>query len=178
MVMVERVYTLGHSNRSLKEFINIIQHYSIQILFDVRRFPSSRFSPHFSYNNLLKTLEKLNIDYVWIKELGGFRKFGKDVEDIGIGRSIKSEGFRAYATYLATNNGSKRALAKLASIAEQKTTVIMCRERFPWRCHRRFISDYLFSREFQVIHIIDVGREIKHKLPRYACLHDGEVFYL
>ncbi|MCL7383656.1 MAG: DUF488 family protein [Thaumarchaeota archaeon] len=178
MDMVVHVYTLGHSNRDLKEFINIIQDYSIQILFDVRRFPSSRFSPHFSYDNLLKTLRKLSIDYVWIKELGGFRKFGEDVEDIGIGKSIKSEGFRAYATYLAINNGAKQALVKLASIAEQKTTVIMCRERFPWRCHRRFISDYLFSRGFQVIHILEVGREIKHKLPRYACLHDGEVVYL
>jgi len=176
--MVEQIYTLGHSNRGLEEFIDIIQHYSIQILLDVRRFPSSRLSPHFSYDNLLKTLRELNIDYVWIKELGGFRKFGEDVEDIGICRSIKSEGFRAYATYLATNNGAKQALAKLASIAEQKITVIMCRERFPWRCHRRFISDYLFSREFQVIHIIDVGREIIHKLPRYACLCDGEVVYL
>lgn len=176
--MVEYVYTLGHSNRSLEEFTKILQNYSIQILLDVRRFPSSRFLQHFSYSNLVKTLAEIKVDYLWIEGLGGFRKFGKDIEDIGMGKSIKSEGFRAYATYLATNSIAREALGKLASIARQKITIIMCRERYPWRCHRRFISDYLFSRDFQVIHILDLGKELKHKLPRYVCLRNDEVVYL
>ncbi|MEM2111100.1 MAG: DUF488 family protein [Candidatus Bathyarchaeia archaeon] len=47
-----RIYTLGHSTRSLEEFIEILKAFSIEMIFDVRRFPGSRKFPHFSKENL------------------------------------------------------------------------------------------------------------------------------
>lgn len=175
---VKRVYTIGHSNRGLEEFLTIIRRHGIQVIYDVRSFPTSRIVPHFSKLELSESLREMGVGYVWDGRLGGFRRFGRDVEDYGLATCFKSEGFRAYATYLVMSDEARRAGEELAAVAEKYLTAIMCRERIPWRCHRKILSDLMLAKGFQVIHLIDEGWAVEHKPSKCAEIRDGRLTYV
>ena len=135
---MKRIYTLGTDRRSEEDFIEILFAYDIKSLIDVRSFPKSRI-PLFTRENLKNILDREGIAYHFLgKELGGFRKGG-------------------YVPYLVTDDFVK-GLELLESIAETKTSVIVCAERFPWKCHRKWISRELHKRGWQVEHILDKGK--------------------
>ncbi|RLI70807.1 DUF488 domain-containing protein [Archaeoglobales archaeon] len=166
-----QIYTIGHSNRTLKDFINLLLKHEIEAIVDVRRFPTSKFE-HFKAENLKSTLESHNIEYFWIKELGGYRRqILKDSPNI----AIKSEGFKNYADYMLTKE-FKNAANILIEIAKKYKTAIMCAEKLYWRCHRKFISDYLILKGFVVKHIID-DRILVHKLSKYARIVNNMIIY-
>lgn len=160
------LFTIGHSNRSLEDFMEILRKYNVEILIDVRRWPKSSRYPHFNKENLKKALEQSGIEYLWKEQLGGYRKIGKDVEDIDIGKCFKSEGFRAYAIYILANERVMEALEDIRRI--NKIKVIMCSEKFPWNCHRKIISDWFLARGDEVVHLIEKESTIKHKLTTCA----------
>ncbi|ACP49603.1 protein of unknown function DUF1130 [Sulfolobus islandicus Y.N.15.51] len=160
------LFTIGHSNRSLEDFMEILRKYNVEILIDVRRWPKSSRYPHFNKENLKKALEQSGIEYLWKEQLGGYRKIGKDVEDIDIGKCFKSEGFRAYAIYILTNERVMEALEDIRRI--NKIKMIMCSEKFPWNCHRKIISDWFLTRGDEVVHLIEKESTIKHKLTTCA----------
>ncbi|MCD6563876.1 MAG: DUF488 domain-containing protein [Thermoproteales archaeon] len=144
------IYTIGHSNRDLYEFIRILKHYKIEIVVDVRRWPSSKKFPHFNEENLKKELEKFDVKYFWLGDLlGGYRKEG-------------------YEKYMSSENYNKGIL-KLEELIKENKIVIMCGEKLWFRCHRRYISDTLVERGYKVIHIIERNRTQEHKLrkPNY-----------
>jgi len=175
---MKTVYTIGHSNRSLEEFVKLLKSERVRLVYDVRSFPTSRIAPHFTRHTLSNALSRAGLKYIWDRRLGGYRKFGKDVEDFGIARCFKSEGFRTYATYIVRSSEARRACEELASIAEKITTAIMCKERIPWRCHRKILSDFMVSRGFQVVHIIDENWKAVHKLTKCARIVDGKLTYV
>ena len=74
--MVLKIYTLGTSNRSIKEFLEILKSYQIQIVIDVRRWPTSKWFEHFKKENLEKILSENNIEYLHFEKLGGYRTGG------------------------------------------------------------------------------------------------------
>ncbi len=129
------IFTLGTSNRSQKEFLEILKEYKIEAVVDVRHFPTSRLFPHFKKENLERFLREQKIDYIHIEKLGGFREGG-------------------YENYMKTKE-FKEGLERLIEIAKKKKTAILCAERFPWKCHRAFISQELEKRNFKIIHIIE-----------------------
>lgn len=132
------IYTIGSSKRSEEEFIEILRAYDIEILVDVRSFPRSKLE-HFIKENLSGFLEEGGINYIYLgRELGGFRKGG-------------------YESYTRTEDFN-RGIMKLEEVASRGRTVFMCAERFPWKCHRRFISRELNRRGWKVIHIIEKDR--------------------
>jgi uncharacterized protein (DUF488 family) len=132
------IYTLGTSNRTLEEFLEILNEYQIELVADVRHFPTSRFFPHFKKENLEIFLNSKKIDYLHFESLGGYRKGGYE-------NYMKGKEF-------------KEGIEKLSKIANSKKTLIICAERFPWKCHRAFISRELEMRNFKIIHIIEKGR--------------------
>jgi len=176
--LIRIVYTIGHSSRSLDEFLTILKQYSIQRVIDVRRWPTSTRSRHFSREVLEEALRREGIDYVWIPELGGYRKFGVDVPPIeNYATCFESEGFRAYAAYITLRQDVKQYLRRLEELVSEKLSALMCSERLFVRCHRKILSVYLVARGFKVIHIIDLGRTQEHKLSRCARIVDGELRY-
>jgi len=143
-----RVYTLGHSNRTLDEFINILLKYKIRIVVDVRRFPTSRRYPHFSRESLEGVLNNLGIKYVWLGDLlGGFRSGG-------------------YESYMKTEEFKRgfKELIKIIKGCSQGYVAILCKEKLWFKCHRRFISNELAKYGIEVVHIIDQERTYKHKV--------------
>lgn len=172
-----KLFTLGHSNRSLEEFISLLESHHTEIIVDVRAFPVSTRYLHFHKKNLEASLNEKNIAYLWWgKELGGFRKdadgLGKDSPNQG----WEKGGFRNYADYMLSE-AFKIAAAKLTELAAAKIVACMCAEKFYWRCHRRLISDYLVSQGHEVLHILDKNKVIPHKLTSFAKIEDGKLTY-
>ena len=137
------IYSLGTSSREPEEFIRVLRTYGIEVVVDVRRFPTSRYE-HFRKEDLRALLELEGIDYVYMgRELGGYRDGG-------------------YETYMETEIFD-RALSILEGIGKKRVTALLCAERLPWRCHRRFIGSALRRRGWDVIHIVDEGRTWRPK---------------
>lgn len=135
---MKKIYTLGTDRRTEEDFVEILLAYNIQSLIDVRSFPRSRI-PIYIKKNLENLLIQEGIDYHYLgKELGGFRKGG-------------------YVSYIITDEFIK-GIELLESIAEQKNSVIVCAEKLPWKCHRRWIARELQKRGWIVEHIIDKGK--------------------
>lgn len=159
------VYTIGHSSRTIREFISLLKEYGVSTVIDVRRWPRSRNNPQYSIESLAGSLEMEGISYYWIPELGGYRKAGRDVDESLVGSCYASKGFNAYEAYVRNVETARKALSIVERHARSETVALMCSERMPWRCHRKILSTILTERCFEVIHIIDPGQEVKHK-PR------------
>ena len=72
------LYTIGHSTRTIEEFLELLFSFNIKILADIRRLPGSRKYPQFDQDALKKLLEENGIQYVYIENLGGRRPAKKD----------------------------------------------------------------------------------------------------
>ena len=139
----KKIFTLGTSNRNFQEFTDILNHYGIQEVIDVRRFPTSKLEC-FKRENFERELKELGFSYIWMgEELGGYR----------------SPNYQAYVS----SEEFKEGLRKLIRRALIKRVAIVCAEAFPWRCHRRFISTALTNKGWQVIHILGIAKEWKPK---------------
>ncbi len=167
------LYTIGHSTRSLDEFIAVLKAHSIQTLVDIRSFPMSRRLPHFNRESLDKTLPDAGVRYVWIKELGGRRK---KIRDDSPNLALRSDSFRNYADYMLTDDFHP-GIAELIKLAEHSRTAYMCAERVYFRCHRMMVSDWLVAHGHEVFHIDGTGPVRKHELMAEARLIAGEVIY-
>lgn len=155
------IYTIGHSNRSIDEFVELLKINKIEVLCDIRSFPSSKKWAQFNQDALRKTLASNSIDYVWLGDkLGGFRKKAEGAE---LHIAISSEGFRAYVAHLLSPSG-QAGIEELIKIASKKLTACMCAEKLPFKCHRWFLSDFLILKGFKVVHVIDAKSTSEHKL--------------
>jgi len=153
----ELIYTLGTSTRAVDEFIDLLSSHDVEVVVDVRRFPTSRFK-HFCREELEKLLPEVRIGYVYMgEELGGYRRGG-------------------YQNF-TTSSQFKAGISKLEEIAHQKRVAIMCAERFPWRCHRRFIALELAERGWRVSHIIDKATDNVARCSMRERLPEAEVSF-
>jgi len=141
----EVIYTLGTSDRTPEEFLGLLESLGVEAVVDVRRFPTSRFD-HFKRDELSRLLQVRGLSYIYLgQELGGYRS-------------------RGYQAYLETEE-FKHGLKRVEELARGRMVVILCAERLPWRCHRRFIGRELERDGFRVDHIID---EKRRWVPRYV----------
>jgi len=166
------IYTIGHSNHSLDEFIGILQSFDIKTLTDVRRLPGSRKFPYFNKENLKSSLNKFGINYIHMEDLGGRRKMRKDSKN----NRWHNESFRGYADYMETDD-FEAAVTELESLALKQPTAYMCSEAVWWSCHRSLISDYLKAKGWTVLHIMAAGKVQEHPYTSPAIVSKGHVSY-
>jgi len=170
-----RLLTVGHSNRSLEEFLSLLKAVGVRAVADVRRYPSSRKFPHFNQDALRQRLDAEGIRYAWFEDLGGRRHGGTDANSPNAG--LESPGFRNYADHMLTD-GFHAAAEHLLSLAAEAPTAILCAEKFYWKCHRRLLSDYLVAQGAEVEHILERGRLRAHALTQGAVVRkDANVVY-
>jgi uncharacterized protein (DUF488 family) len=167
---LKRIYTIGHSTRSLEEFTALLEQHGIARLADIRRYPGSRRYPHFSGESLQRTLPERGIAYEHFDSLGGRRKPSSDSEN----GAWKNDQFRGYADHMATAE-FRAAVDRL--LADERSTAVMCAEAVPWRCHRNLLSDDLVRRGIEVIHIVGAGSAHPHALSDMARLKSDRVTY-
>lgn len=166
------VLTIGHSTRTIEEFISILQTHGVQLLVDVRSIPKSRRVPQFNSDALAASLRKKGIEYAHLATLGGLRHARKD----SINTGWRNASFRGYADYMATQ-GFHEGLDRLLQLAKTKRTAIMCAEAVPWRCHRSLIGDALLVRGVQVEDIMSATSSRPHELTSFAQVQDKTITY-
>jgi uncharacterized protein (DUF488 family) len=162
--------TVGHSTRTIEEFLELLESHGVEVLADIRTVPKSRANPQFWGDALAKSLAKAGIGYRWMKALGGLRHPRKDSPNTG----WRNTNFRGYADYMQTAEFEK-ALAELMAIAGR--VVIMCAEAVPWRCHRSLVADALTIRGVEVWHLMAVGKKHRHQLTPFAKVEGTRLLY-
>ena len=169
-----QLFTVGHSNHSAEKFLQLLLQHEIEVLVDIRRFPSSRAFPYFNQDELSAALNANGIQYEWITKLGGRRPKVKGFESPNYGLHIDS--FRNYADYMLTEE-FQDGMTQLAAIAAVKRTAIMCSESVFWRCHRRLVSDFVVANGGSVQHIFPDGRGKPHSMTEGASVDNGVLTY-
>jgi len=163
---------MGHSTRSIDEFIRILRAHGIQRLVDVRTIPKSRYNPQFDRENLPASLEAAGISYRHMPGLGGLRRAKAD----SVNRGWRNASFRGYADYMQTAEFRDR-LQDLMDFSRSQATAIMCSEAVPWRCHRSLIADALVARGIPVLEIRSEREARSHVMTPFAHVQGIEVTY-
>ena len=166
------IWTVGHSTRTIEEFIDILRRNQIEILVDVRHFAGSRRFPHFNKVALHGALATAGIRYEHLVELGGRRPIHRDSHNV----AWRNASFRAYADYMETQPFWD-GIDHLLKIALVGRTAIMCSEAVWWRCHRSMIADFLKAMGVQVLHILSAKKIQQHPYTSAAQLVDGRLSY-
>jgi uncharacterized protein (DUF488 family) len=166
------VLTVGHSNRTLEQFLALLRAHEVERVVDVRTIPRSRRNPQFNREELAKQLRRTRTGYVHLRELGGLRHAQKD----SVNQGWKKASFRGFADYMATKE-FERGLTRLMKLAEDKHSAAMCAEAVPWRCHRSLIADALLARGVRVEHITSGKHTRVHTLTPFARVHRGKITY-
>jgi uncharacterized protein (DUF488 family) len=166
------IWTAGHSTRTIREFLDVLDAHHVEALVDVRRFPGSRRLPQFGSAELDRALTSAGVAYRWLPALGGRRKASSDSPNTG----WRNESFRGYADHIASEEFAE-GLAELLMIAGGLRTTVMCAELLWWRCHRRLIADVFLTQGHDVLHIRDASPAERHKLMEPARLVDGQLTY-
>lgn len=168
------LFTIGHSTREITELIELLQESVVTQLVDIRTVPKSRHNPQFGQEELEKSLDLANIDYIYMKSLGGLRPEVKPSTN----GAWRNASFRNYADYMQTDE-FKSGIEELVKLSQQKTTAIMCAEAVPWRCHRSLVADALIARGVPVCEIIGKDRDSirPHRMTPFAVVDGTRVTY-
>jgi uncharacterized protein (DUF488 family) len=169
---VSKIWTIGHSTRTIDDFLSLLLANDIEAVADVRSYPGSRRYPHFNVEYLSEYLTQREIDYVPMKKLGGRRKTSADSPNT-VWRSM---AFRGYADYMETD-GFREGIDEVLELARRRRTALMCAEAVWWRCHRSLISDYLKASGITVEHIMDGKKNVIHPYTAAARIVDGNLLY-
>jgi len=166
------IYTIGHSTRSLDDFLALLRARRIAQLADVRTVPKSRRHPHFGGEALARSLPEAKVAYRHFAALGGLRKPRKDSRNT----AWRHESFRGYADHMETP-AFQQALDDLIGWSGAAPTVVMCAEAVWWQCHRQLIADALVARAVEVRHVMSAGSAPLHALTAFARTDNGRVTY-
>ena len=166
------IWTIGHSTRSIEDFLTVLGAHRIETVVDVRRFPGSRRLPQFGSSALELALAGQGVGYRWIGALGGRRQ----PDPASPNDAWRNAAFRAYADHMATEEFAI-GLFELEMIASAAATAIMCAEVLWWRCHRRLVADALTSLGYEVRHIRDENEAEVHAIAPPGAIVDGALTY-
>ena len=162
------ILTVGHSNRTIEDFLDLLDAHQVRQIVDVRTIPKSRHNPQFGHEELDAALAARGIRYVHLPALGGLRHPRKD----SINTAWRNSSFRGYADYMQTAAFAD-GIDNLIELAGEHRTAIMCAEAVPWRCHRSLIGDALLARGIEVEDIFSAASRKPHTYTPFAKV-DGE----
>jgi uncharacterized protein (DUF488 family) len=107
-------FTIGHSNRSLDEFFELLRGADIGLVADIRRAPMSRANPQFNKDTLADALAAFDISYEHMAALGGLRGKSRSVpRDVnGFWTNESFHNFADYALSTQFHEGLEHLLAE------------------------------------------------------------------
>ena len=168
-----RIWTIGHSTRTIDVFISLLQQHGIKLLADVRSLPGSNRYPQFNKEALASSLGKSEIKYQHFPELGGRRKAKPDSKNT----AWRNASFRGYADYMETDDFHQGIKRFLDLAANTGPAAIMCAEAVWWRCHRGLVADHLKAHGIEVLHIVDKNKVEAHPYTSAARIVNGALSY-
>jgi uncharacterized protein (DUF488 family) len=167
-----KIFTIGHSTRTLDEFVDLLEAYGVTLVVDVRSVLRSRHNPQFNKETLPDSLKLAGVKYVHMPDIGGLRRPKPD----SVNTAWENKSFRGYADYMQPKEFTEHLL-NLIALARENTVAVMCAEALPWRCHRSLISDALVVRQIKVEHILTRNNVIKHRLSEWAHVEGTKITY-
>jgi uncharacterized protein (DUF488 family) len=167
-----RLYSIGHSTRTLDELVDLLRASDVAIVADIRTIPRSRHNPQFNGEALRSALPRRRLRYADLATLGGLRRARQDSANTG----WRNASFRGFADYMLTDD-FEAGLAELRTLTAAGTVSLMCAEAVPWRCHRSLVADALTVRGAHVEHITGPGRPRPHRLTPFARVDGTRVIY-
>ncbi len=169
---VPLVCTIGHSNRTLDAFIDLLRANDVARVIDVRTIPRSRHNPQFNLDSLPQSLHAVGMAYEQRAGLGGLRHALKTSTNTG----WRNASFRGYADYMQTDEFAEN-VDEVITIARSERCALMCAEAVPWRCHRSLIADALLVRGVRVEDIIGPNGRKPHALTPFAHVDGLHITY-
>ena len=169
------VYTIGHSTRSIAEFVDLLRQGQVDLVVDIRSTPRSRTNPQFNLDALPKSLSVWQIGHTRIAELGGRRTKSKVVPP-EVNGFWTNQSFHNYADY-ALSGEFRVGLSHLTELSRERRCAIMCSEAVWWRCHRRFVADYLLHDGRDVFHLMGAARVDVATMTPTACADGASLVY-
>lgn len=169
--MTGNFFTIGHSNRTFEEFLELLQASEIDLVVDVRKLPGSDRYPQFNADELASALSENSIDFRRAEQLTGRRPVSKDVR-FEVNGWWQNRSFHNYADH-ALSEEFAEGLAELCEWGNSHRVAIMCSEAVWWRCHRRIIADHLLANDEPVRHILGPRNIDEAKLSEGAQIGDG-----
>ncbi len=168
--------TIGHSTRSINEFIGLLTASEVGVVVDVRTVPRSRTNSQYNLEALPKSLSEFQIAYEHIAELGGLRPRQHDIAS-SINGFWENQSFHNYADY-AMSDAFRSGLVRLRELGSKRRSAVMCAEAVWWRCHRRIITDHLLAAGEKVFHILGSAKIVPASLTKAAKRQpDGMIIY-
>ena len=169
------LFTVGHSTRTIEQFVDLLRCGRVDLLVDIRSTPRSRTNPQYNLDTLPDTLSAYQIGHLRIDELGGRRKKSQAVPP-ELNAFWTNQSFHNYADY-ALSEPFREGLAQLRELATDRRCAVMCSEAVWWRCHRRFVADYLLSEGREVFHLMGSERVEPAKInPAARKVEEGLVY--
>ena len=166
------IFTIGHSTRSVEDFLQLLKECNISQVVDIRTIPRSRHNPQYNIEALPHTLSQAGISYRHMAGLGGLRHAHRDSPNPG----WRNASFRGFADYMQTAE-FKENVQVLIDLAGKEIITLMCAEAVPWRCHRSLIADALLIRGMKVEHILNHRSRRTHLLTPWAQVTGDEIIY-
>jgi uncharacterized protein (DUF488 family) len=150
------IYTVGHSNHEIEDFLALLDRHAVELLIDVRSSPYSRYVPQANRESLARSLEAAGITYCWMGDrLGG-----------------KPQGVVADHDRLRVSSSFEQGITALLAQAAERRTAIMCSEGDHRHCHRyTLITPVLLDLDTRVLHIQPDGSLVdEEEQPRQLAL--------
>ena len=169
------VFTIGHSTRTIPEFVDLLRHGPVELVIDIRTIPRSRRNPQYNEDALGAELQPYQLSYARIAALGGLRGRSPDVPP-EVNAFWENKSFHNYADY-ALSDTFGAGLAELFELSGERRCAIMCAEAVWWRCHRRIVADYLLARGRTVCHLLGTDRVEPARLTQGAVPAAGRITY-
>ena len=153
--MQKTLYSVGHSNQTLEEFLALIMVYGINCIVDVRSVPASKYSPQFNRENLNSFLLINNVNYLHFGVEFGARRTD----------SIGENGQVDFELAAKTPSFTSGVLRILRGQERGYRIAFMCSEADPLECHRfALVSRYFYDNGVDVQHILKDAKLASHKL--------------
>ena len=168
-------FTIGHSTRSIPEFVDLLRVGGVELVIDIRKIPRSRTNPHYNEENLAEALAGYQICHGRIAALGGLRSRTADIPP-EVNGWWDNRSFHNYADH-ALSRDFRSGLEELLLLGRERRTAIMCSEAVWWRCHRRLVADHLLAAGEEVFHLMAPARAEPARLSPGAAVADGVVTY-
>ena len=169
-------YTVGHSTRTLEEFVELLRIAQVTLVADIRTVPKSRTNPQYNKDALPESLAALQVAYGHMAELGGLRGKARTVPP-ELNGFWENRSFHNYADY-ALSESFRAGLDRLLALGRERRCAIMCSEALWWRCHRRIVADHLIAHGESVFHLMGRDKIEPAKLTEGARIQaSGAVTY-
>ena len=160
---VQRVFSIGHSNHTLGNFVSLIAEFPISQVVDIRTQPYSRRLPHFNSPSLDAALRRLAIEYLYLGSHLGARWTDPDV--------LSDDGQVSYQKVFRTAK-YERGMSELEGlIKKSRGLAIMCAEGDPLDCHRfPMVARPLAMKGYVVKHVMPNGKLLSHQVVEHQLL--------